>query len=91
MLWSVGADVADISCLPMLNIENINRKSKTFALQHNHVDREIPVQKRVTSTNGVNYTRLVQLFDSQILSSPSLSLLPLYTSVRCVLRTQLMF
>ncbi|KAF9431589.1 Mitochondrial presequence protease [Entomortierella beljakovae] len=48
--------VEDFSCLPTLKVDDISKKTKTFALEHSAVN-SVPVQWRSTATNGITYFR----------------------------------
>ncbi|KAG0213433.1 Mitochondrial presequence protease [Mortierella sp. GBA30] len=48
--------VEDVSCLPTLKVEDISKKTKTYALEHSAIS-SVPVQWRPTSTNGITYFR----------------------------------
>lgn len=70
--------VEDVSCLPTLKIEDIAKKTKTYALEHSAVN-SVPVQWRPTSTNGITYFRGISVIPG--LTPELKQYLPLFTDV----------
>ncbi|KAF9959028.1 Mitochondrial presequence protease [Mortierella alpina] len=68
--------VEDVSCLPTLKVEDISKKTKTFALEHSAIN-SVPVQWRPTSTNGITYFRGISVIPG--LTSELRQYLPLFT------------
>ncbi|KAF9215778.1 Mitochondrial presequence protease [Podila verticillata] len=68
--------VEDVSCLPTLKVEDIAKKTKTYALEHSAVN-SVPVQWRPTSTNGITYFRGVSVIPG--LTPELKQYLPLFT------------
>ncbi|KAF9315519.1 Mitochondrial presequence protease [Podila horticola] len=68
--------VEDVSCLPTLKVEDIAKKTKTYALEHSAVN-SVPVQWRPTSTNGITYFRGISVIPG--LTSELKQYLPLFT------------
>ncbi|KAF9114277.1 Mitochondrial presequence protease [Mortierella sp. AM989] len=68
--------VQDVSCLPTLKVDDIAKKTKTFALEHSAVS-SVPVQWRPTSTNGITYFRGISAISG--LSPELKQYLPLFT------------
>ncbi|KAF9357601.1 Mitochondrial presequence protease [Mortierella sp. AD094] len=68
--------VEDVSCLPTLKVDDIAKKTKTFALEHSAVS-SVPVQWRPTSTNGITYFRGISVIPG--LSAEQKKYLPLFT------------
>ncbi|KAF9903247.1 Mitochondrial presequence protease [Linnemannia zychae] len=68
--------VEDVSCLPTLKIDDISKKTKTFALEHSAVS-SVPVQWRPTSTNGITYFRGISVIPG--LTPEQKQYLPLFT------------
>ncbi|KAF9983611.1 Mitochondrial presequence protease [Mortierella antarctica] len=66
----------DVSCLPTLKVEDISKKTKTFALEHSAIN-SVPVQWRPTSTNGITYFRGISVIPG--LTSELKQYLPLFT------------
>lgn len=75
--------VEDVSCLPTLKVEDIAKKTKTYALEHSAVN-SVPVQWRPTSTNGITYFRGISVIPG--LTPELKQYLPLFTDVRLTSR-----
>ncbi|KAK3805196.1 MAG: peptidase M16C associated-domain-containing protein [Benniella sp.] len=68
--------VEDVSCLSILKVDDISKKTKTVSLEHSAVS-SIPVQWRPTLTNGITYFRGISIIPG--LTPELKQYLPLFT------------
>ena len=75
----------DLSCLPCLNLDDVPRKAKCFPVQS--ARSSVPIQHRLTATNGLTYFRALGTVAHQQLSHDLLSHLPIFASTLTALGT----
>ncbi|OMJ16676.1 Presequence protease, mitochondrial [Smittium culicis] len=75
LLSSAQKQVEDLSCLPTLKLDDVSKSIERYAIDLSSINN-IPVQWRVTSTNGISYLKISN--GIQFLPSELIPYLPLF-------------